>query len=71
MLEERTTCRVKMKITLAYLKKFICILRENIKGKKSSNNSDQEYPCIIKVADIQAAEIIIIKLHQIRYSRTK
>ena len=71
MLEERITCRVKMKKTLAYLKKFICILRENIKGKKSSNNSDQEYPCIIKVADIQAAEIIIIKLHQIRYFKNE
>ena len=56
-----------MRRTLAYVKKFICRLREKIKRRNSSNNTDQEYPCVLNVADIQDAEIIIIKLHQRRY----
>ena len=66
-LEERISCWVKMRRTLAYVKKFICRLREKIKRRNSSNNTDQEYPCVLNVADIQDAEIIIIKLHQRRY----
>ena len=56
-----------MRRTLAYVKKFICRLREKIKRRNSSNNTDQEYPCVLNVADIQDAEIIIIKVHQRRY----
>ena len=66
-LEERISCWVKMRRTLAYVKKFICRLREKIKRRNSSNSTDQEYPCVLNVADIQDAEIIIIKLHQRRY----
>ena len=56
-----------MRRTLAYVKKFICRLREKIKRRNSSNNTDQEYSCVLNVVDIQDAEIIIIKLHQRRY----
>ena len=66
-LEERISCWVKMKRTLAYMKKCICRLRAKIKGKKSSNNADREYTCILNVEEIQDAETIIIKLHQRRY----
>ena len=66
-LEDRISFWVKMKRTLAYVKKFICRLREKIEGRNSSNNADQEYPCVLNVTDIQDAEIIIIKLHQRRY----
>ena len=66
-LEERISCWVKMRRTLAYVKKFICRLREKIKRGNSSNNTDQEYTCVLNVTDIQDAEIIIIKLHQRRY----
>ena len=52
---------IKMRKTLTYVKKFICRLRGKIKERNSSNNADQEYPCVY--ADIQDAEIIIIKLH--------
>ena len=66
-LEERIFCWVKMRRTPAYVKKFIRRLREKIKRRNSSNNTDQEYPCVLNVADIQDAESIIIKLHQRRY----
>ena len=66
-LEERISCWVKMRRTLAYVKKFIYILREKIKRRNSSNNTDQEYPCVVNVADIKDAEIVIIKLHHRRY----
>ena len=66
-LEERIPSWVKVRRTLAYAKKFIRRLREKIKGRNSSNNTDQEHPCVLNVADIQDAEIIIIKLHQRRY----
>ena len=66
-LEERISFWVKMKRTLAYVKKFICRLREKTEGRNSSNNADQEYPCVLNVADIQDAEIIIIKLHKRGY----
>ena len=66
-LEERISFWVKMKRTLAYVKKFICRLREKTEGRNSSNNTDQEYPCVLNVADIQDAEIIIIKLHKRGY----
>ena len=33
-LEERISCWIKMRRTLVYLKKYICRLRERIKGKK-------------------------------------
>ena len=66
-LEDRISFWVKMKRTLAYVKKFICRLREKIEGRNSSNKADQEYPCVLNVTDIQDAEIIIIKLHQRRY----
>ena len=66
-LEEIISCWVKRRRTLAYVKKFICRLREKIKRRSSSDNTDQEYPCVLNVADIQDAEIIIIKLHQRRY----
>ena len=66
-LEERISFWVKMKRTLAYVKKFICRLREKTEGSNSSNNADQEYPCVLNVADIQDAEIIIIKLHKRGY----
>ena len=65
-LEERISCWVKMRRTLAYVKKFICRLREKIKKRNSSNNTDQECPCVSNVADIQDAETITIKLHQRR-----
>ena len=65
MLEERISCWVKMR-TLAYVKKFICGLREKIKKRNISNITDQKYPCVLNVADIQNVEIIIIKLHQRR-----
>ena len=66
-LEERISCWVKMKRTLAYMKKCICRLRAKIKGKNSSNNADREYTCILNVEEIQDAETIIIKLHQRSY----
>ena len=66
-LEERISCWVKMKRTLAYMKKCICRLRAKIKGKNSSNNADRECTCILNVEEIQDAETIIIKLHQRRY----
>ena len=56
-----------MKRALAYVKKFICRFREKIEGRNSSNNADQEYPCVLNVTDIQDAEIIIIKSQQRRY----
>ena len=67
MLEERISCWIKMRRTLAYVKKHICRLRSKIKGKNSSNNADQEYPCVLNVEEIQDAETIIIKLHQRSY----
>ena len=66
-LEERISCWVKMRRALAYVKKYICRLRERIKGKNSSIIADQEYPCVLYVDDIQDAETIIFKLHQRRY----
>ena len=66
-LEERISCWIKIRRALAYVKKYICRLRENIKEKNSSNSGDQDYPCILNVADIQDAETVIIKLHQRRY----
>ena len=68
-LEERISCWVKMRRTFSYVKKFICRLRGKIKRRNSSNNADQEYPCVLNVADIQDAEIVIIKLHQEDISR--
>ena len=56
-----------MRRRLAYVKKFICRLREKIKRRNSPSNTDQEYPCVLNVADMQDAEIIIMKLHQGRY----
>ena len=56
-----------MRRTLAYVKKYICRLREKIKEKNSSNSADQEYARVLNVADIQDVETIIIKLHQRRY----
>lgn len=54
-----------MRRTLAYVKKFICRLRQMIKRINSSNNADQKYPCVLNDADKQDAKTIIIKLHQI------
>ena len=56
-LEERISCWVKMRRTLSYVKKFICRLRGKIKRRNSSNNADQEYPCVLNFADIQDAEL--------------
>ena len=56
-----------MRKTLAYVKKLICSLRQKIKRINSSNNADEEYPCVLNVVDIKDAETIIIKLHQRRY----
>ena len=66
-LEEKISYWVKIWRTVAYVKMFICRLREKIKNGNSSNNTDQEYPCVLNVANIQDAEIIIIRLHQRRY----
>ena len=48
-LEERISCKVKMRTALAYVKKFICRLREKIKGRNSSNNAVQEYQYLLKL----------------------
>ena len=61
-LEEIISCLVKMRRALSYAK-FICRLKEKIKTRNSSNNADQEYPCVLNVEDIQDAESIIIKFH--------
>ena len=57
-LAERISCSVKMRRTLANVKKFICRLRENIKRRNSSNNANQEYPCVLNLTDIQDSEIV-------------
>ena len=62
-LEERIYCWVKMRRTIAYVKKFIYGLREEINENNPSNSAYQEYPCGLNVADMQDAETVIIKLH--------
>ena len=48
-LEERISCWVKMRRTLAYVKKFIRTLREKIKENNPSNSAYQEYSCVLNV----------------------
>ena len=55
-LEGRISCWAEMRNTLAYVKNLICSLTKNIKWINSSNNADQEYPCVLNVVDIQDAD---------------
>ena len=66
-LEERTSCWNKMKRVLAFVNKFVSILRQTAKNKELTKNASKEYSPLLKVKNINDSEETIIKLHQRRY----
>ena len=49
-----------MRRTFAYVKKFICRLRKIVKGRNSTNNADEDKPCVLNIEDIRMQKLSLL-----------
>ena len=64
---QRISCWNKMKRVLAFVKKFLSILKQTAKTKQLTKNTSKQNSLSLKVQNINDSEETIIKLYQRRY----